>query len=242
MGNMGTDTNILSTRAADHLISVFEDQIRSGALVEGDTLPPEREIVQTYGVSRTVVREAVLALSNKGLVAARPRHRPVVIKPGYDTAVTVIKSVVDQLLEQPGGIKNLFDLRIMMEAALVREAALSATKDDITRLKDALKANEAAVDDSEAFYRTDTAFHGVLYQIPQNPVLPSVHRAYTTWLAPQWSQMPRMSDRNKRNFEAHKKVYEAILHRDPDLAEQELRKHLSAAWDQVCSTFEDLST
>lgn len=227
-------------RAADHLISVFEDQIRSGALAVGEMLPPEREIVQTYGVSRTVVREAVLALSNKGLVEARPRYRPVVVKPGYDTALNVIESVVGQLLGQPGGVRNLFDLRIMMEAALVREAALHATKDDIQRMKVALAANEAAIDDSAAFFATDTDFHGVLFEIPNNPVLPSVHRAYTTWLAPRWSQMPRDADRNQRNYAAHRAIYEAVLHRDPDLAEQALRKHLAAAWDQVSTTFQDL--
>lgn len=237
---MGTQKDISRKRAADHLIAVFEDQIRSGALAEGDMLPPEREIVQTHGVSRTVVREAVLALSNKGLVQARPRYRPVVVKPGFDTALTVVESVVGQLLEQPGGVRNLFDLRIMMEIALVREAALKATKDDIQRMKVALQANEDAIENSQEFFRTDTEFHGVLFEIPQNPVLPAVHRAYSTWLFPQWSQMPRMPQRNRRNFEAHKRVYEAILHRDPDLAEIALREHLAAAWEQVSATFKGL--
>lgn len=244
---MGAQTNSMDAksdtnkrRAADHLVSVFEDQIRSGALAEGDMLPPEREIVQTYGVSRTVVREAVLALSNKGLVHARPRYRPVVIKPGFDTALTVVESVVSQLLGQPGGVRNLFDLRIMMEIALVREAALKATKDDIQSMKAALSANEAAIDDSQEFFRTDTAFHGVLFEIPRNPVLPSIHRAYSNWLFPQWSQMPRMPQRNQRNFEAHKRVYDAVLFRDADLAETALRDHLASAWEQVSTTFKDL--
>ncbi len=237
---MSTTDDLPRSRAADRLITVFEDQIRRGDLAEGAMLPPEREIVQTYGVSRTVVREAVLALSNKGLIAARPRHRPVVVKPGYDTALNVLQSVVGQLLGQPGGVRNLFDLRIMMEAALVREAALNATKDDIKRLSTALAANAAAITDSEAFYRTDTAFHAVLFEIPKNPVLPSIHRAYTSWLAPQWSQMPRMASRNEKNAAAHQRIYDAILHRDPDLAESELRRHLAAAWEQVSATFEGL--
>ena len=235
---MGTDTHISEHRAADHLISVFEDQIRSGALAEGDMLPPEREIVQTYGVSRTVVREAVLALSNKGLVQARPRHRPVVVKPGYDTAVTVIESVVGQLLDQPGGIRNLFDLRIMMEAALVREAAIKADRNQIGALQDALSANESSIENSADFFETDVAFHRVFYEIPDNPVLPSIHRAYTDWLAPQWTQMPRLPDRNRTNYESHKAIFQAILLRDPDAAESALREHLDNAWKQVRSTFD----
>lgn len=228
------------SRAADRLIAQFEAMILAGELVEGSPLPPEREIVQAYGVSRTVVREAVLALSNRGLVKARPGFRPIVVKPGYDAAVDVVSSVVVQLLSQPGGVRNLFDLRIMMEVALVRGAALDASRDDIEKMETALAANGAAIDDSEAFYRTDTAFHGVLYAIPGNPVLPSIHRAYTDWLAPQWRQMPRMPGRNRGNYEAHKAIFDAILRRDPDEAEAALRRHLDAAWTQVCSTFEGL--
>ncbi len=234
------DSQISKQRAADRLVRFFEDQIRDGALAAGDTLPPEREMVQQHGVSRTVAREAVLMLANKGLVQARPGFRPVVVKPGYDIAITVVESVVGQLLGQPGGVRNLFDLRIMMEAALVREAALTASKTDIQRLKEALAANEAAIDDSARFYETDTAFHGVLYEIPDNPVLPSVHRAYTTWLSAHWTKMPRMETRNRTNFEAHTAIFDAILLRDPDLAEKQLRVHLAAAWQQVSTTFTDL--
>jgi len=73
-------------RAADDLFMEFEKMINTGKLANGDALPPEREIVETYGVSRTVVREAILALSNKGLVDAKPRFRPVVRKPDFDIA------------------------------------------------------------------------------------------------------------------------------------------------------------
>ena len=193
---------------------------------DGDPLPPEREIVETYGVSRTVVREAVMALANKGLVEARPRFRPVVRKPSYETALQTVDSVVSRLLLQKDGVKNLFNTRIMVEASLAREAAASAGKEDIAALKGALEANEWAIEDSELFYQTDIGFHSVLYQIPQNPVLPAIHMAYSNWLAPQWSRMPRLLDRNRANFEAHKAIYEAILSRDPDAAETALRNHL----------------
>ena len=229
-----------SSRAADSLISVFERQIIDGTLRDGEALPPEREIVKTYGVSRTVVREAVLALSNMGLVEARPRFRPVVRKPSYDAALQAVGSVVKRLLTEPGGVRNLFDLRIMMEAALAREAALQANRDHITRLKQALADNKAAIHDSTLFFETDIAFHRVLYEVPDNPVLPSIHKAYTDWLSNHWMQMPRLPEWNRLNYEAHAAIYDAILLRDPDLAEAALRAHLAAAWKQICETFDDL--
>lgn len=228
------------SRAADALIEVFEKQILDGTLRNGQPLPPEREIVQEYGVSRTVVREALLALSNKGLVEARPRHRPVVRRPGYDAAVQAVQSVINRLLRERGGVRNLFDIRIMMEATLVRQAATDANREQIAGLKAALVANEAAIEDSETFYDTDVAFHHILYEIPQNPVLPSIHRAYTDWLSEHWKKMPRLPARNRRNYEAHCAIYEAILMRDPDAAEAALRTHLDAAWRQVRETFGEI--
>lgn len=227
-------------RAADTLIAIFERQILDGTLKDGQTLPPEREIVQTYGVSRTVVREAVLALSNKGLIEARPRFRPVVRTPGYDAAIQAVGSVVTRLLTVPGGVRNLFDIRIMMEAALARDAAIHANRDHIAEMKEALAANEAAIETSEDFFDTDIAFHSVLYKIPNNPILPSIHKAYTDWLSVHWLQMPRHPERNRVNYQSHRAIYDAVLMRDPDAAEQALRKHLDDAWSQVQHTFKDL--
>lgn len=227
-------------RAADQLIAHFEREILDGTLPSGVPLPTEREIVQVHGVSRTVVREAVQALARKGLISARPGFRPVVATPGYDAAIDVVGSIVTQLLGQPGGVRNLFDVRIMMEASLVRHAAINATATDIEKLEIALADNKAAIEDSTLFYKTDTAFHGVLYDIPLNPVLPSIHRAYTDWLSAQWTQMPRLPSRNETNYQSHLQIFEAVLRRDADTAEAALRQHLDAAWKQVSQTFGDL--
>ncbi|MGH1466078.1 MAG: FCD domain-containing protein [Cognatishimia sp.] len=227
-------------RAADIVVRQLALKIQSGELPDGQTLPAERDLMEEFSISRTVVREAVVALSNKGLIETRPRHRPVVRKPGYDAAFVAIESVVSHLLHEPGGVRNLFDTRILIEAMLVREAAKHAEKSDLVALKSALQANEDAIEDSDAFYQTDIGFHQVLYSIPRNPVLPAVNKAYTAWLAPQWSEMPRLPERNRANYRAHLAIYEAILMRDPDAAETELRKHLQSAWSQVRETFGDI--
>ena len=232
---MPTDT----PRAADPVIQAIERDIRTGALPSGQALPPERMLMREFGVSRTVVREAVRTLSSRGLVDARPRHRPTVRQPGFDAAVDAVEGVVGRLLADAGGVKNLFDTRIMIEAALVRHAALEARKDDILALRAALDENAAAIPDSTRFYQTDVAFHAVLYRLPGNPVLVAVHKAYTTWLEPHWAQMPRSPDQNRANHAAHEAILDAILLRDPDGAEAALRSHLAAAWDQVRTTFGD---
>lgn len=232
---MSSDVNM---RAADAIVAQLESQIVSGHLRNKGPLPAERELMEQFSASRTVVREAISTLSNRGLVESKPRFRPIVRKPDYVTVLNATEKVVGHLLNEPGGVKNLYMSRVFTERGLVRQAATSATKENISDLKAALEANKNAINDSEQFYRTDNAFHGVLYQIPQNPIFPALHEGYTSWLAPQWARMLRLPERNLANYKAHKAIHDAILERDPDAAEEALDVHLKAAWEYVRVTFD----
>jgi GntR family transcriptional regulator, sialic acid-inducible nan operon repressor len=233
-----TETGNDNGRAADSVVAALEAQIVSGKLENRAPLPAERDLMEQFGTSRTVIREAISKLSSLGLVETRPRFRPVVRKPDYATVLHACGSVVQHLLTDRKGIKNLYDSRVFIERALVRDAALSAQKEDITDLKAALEDNRKAIPDSHEFYRTDVAFHGVLYRIPRNPIFPAIHEGYTSWLSPQWDQMLRSPERNEVNYIAHKAILEAILERDPAVAEEALTNHLKAAWEFVRVTFD----
>jgi DNA-binding FadR family transcriptional regulator len=232
-----THSNSAQSRAADSVIARLEQQILSGNLVNGAPLPAERDLMEDFGASRTVIREAILALSNRGLIESKPRYRPIVRKPDYETVLNATGKIVQNLLTETDDVKNLYDSRVFIERGLVREAALSATKDNIADLKTAIAANEAAISNSVAFYETDVAFHGVLYRIPKNPIFPAIHKGYTAWLAPHWDKMLRSPERNKLNFHAHEAILAAIMERDPDAAEAVLKSHLDAAWEHVRTTF-----
>jgi DNA-binding FadR family transcriptional regulator len=228
-----------AARAADAVVARVESRIISGELADGAFLPAERELMAEYGISRTVAREAVARLASRGLIEARHRYRPVVRRPGYDAALSAAGGVVSHLLGQNSGVKNLYDIRVFLEAALVRNAALHARKDDIGALRSALAANEAAIPDSQLFYTSDVAFHAVVYDIPRNPVFPAVHRAFTLWLSPHWERMLRSPERNRVNYLSHRSIFEAIVDRDPDAAERALQNHLGAAWEYVRGTFDE---
>ncbi len=224
-------------RAADPIVAAIEQRIADGVLKDSVPLPSERLLMEEFNASRTVVREAITALSNRGLIECRPRFRPIVRRLGYETIIDTTGPVIRKLLNDSQGVKNLYDARVFIERGLVRDAALSAGKEDIQALKAALQANKEAIGDSEAFYQTDIGFHRVLYAITRNPIFPAVHEGFTSWLAPQWEKMLRSPERNENNFLAHQRIYTAILERDPDTAEAELCKHLKAAWAHVSVTF-----
>ena len=226
------------SRAADVVATRIEARIASGELADGAYLPAERELMADHGISRTVAREAIARLASRGLIEARHRFRPVVRRPGYDAALSAAGGVVSHLLSGAGGVKNLYEVRVFLEAALVRNAALHARKDDISAMRQALEANQGAIPDSSRFYATDVGFHAVFYEVPQNPVLPAVHKAFTAWLAPHWERMPRSPERNRVNYLSHREIFQAIIERDPDMAERALQNHLSAAWEYVRGTFD----
>jgi DNA-binding FadR family transcriptional regulator len=224
-------------RASDKLAEELAMRITSGDIEEGGRLPPERDLMQRYGVSRTVVREAITSLANRGLLHTRPGFRPVVTKPDYDRALDTIGQFVRHLLHDEAGVRNLFDTRVFIESGLARAAAREARKEDIEELGAALERNRMAVGNSETFYATDVAFHALLYRIPRNPIYPVLHKAYVEWLVRHWSDMPRAADIDRLNFAGHAAVFQAIVDRDPDAAEQAMKRHLEVAWELVRSTF-----
>lgn len=224
-------------RVADAIVEELEARIMSGDLVDNTPLPAERELMIEFNTSRTVIREVISVLSNRGLVESKPRFRPIVRKPDYGSVLNAAGGVIRHMITDTNGVRNLYLSRVFVERGLVRDAAVSANKDDIQALKSGLAANYEAIDDSLAFYETDVAFHGVLYRIPRNPIFPAIHEGYTSWLAPQWEKMERNPERNMSNYNAHKAILEAILDRNPDAAEQALTSHLDAAWTYVKDTF-----
>jgi DNA-binding FadR family transcriptional regulator len=224
-------------RAAYGIIQTIEDEITSGVLVDGSPLPPERDLMERFGMSRTVVREAIATLANRGMVESRPRFRPIVRRPGYDTAFSALGGIAEHLLKQADGVKTLFDVRIFLETALVRRAAANAGKDHIVALRAALKRNREAVDDPILFDNTDVEFHAIFYSIPGNPVFPAVHMAFVRWLYDHWQSMNRSREQNLRYYAGHEAIFNAIIDRDPDAAEAAILAHLDEAWKTVRGTF-----
>lgn len=223
----------VKTCAADTVISILEERIYKGELKEGTKIPAERELSEEFGISRTVAREAVKALGERGLIKVLPRHRPVVKQLNYDMAFGRLGGLVSYLVDQPQGIKDLFNVRIFIEVGLVRQTALLGTKDDITRLREALEKNKNCIEKIDKFYQSDIEFHAVLYQIPRNSIFPAIHQAFCDWFKNFWNAMPFSIERNQWNFEDHKAIFEAILSRDPDLAEEKLKAHLNTSWEHV---------
>ena len=117
---------VRTSRLYEQIVQQVQESIHKGALKPGDQLPPERELAQQFGVSRTVIREAIKTLAANGLVEVRAGEGTFIID---GTSSALRQSLT--LMMSMGGIKTLqevVELREMLEPEIAFKAALYATQ------------------------------------------------------------------------------------------------------------------
>lgn len=152
----------------DEVAERFATLIASGVLNVGDTLPSERDLASTMGVSRETIRGALLILSTKGIVTIVQGARTKVASVDVgDLGMSALSNgrVTDY------GLDDVHDGRLMVEARLAPLAAQRIDATTVNHLKELIKTQEAAVDDPVSFLIADRAFHTAVYQSCGNEVL-----------------------------------------------------------------------
>ncbi len=200
--------------------------IRDGQFAPGDPLPSERELMEAFGVGRSAVREAMLALQRMGLVAVSSGERSRVVSPTAKALVSELAGAARLLLAQDGGVARFQQARALFEIGLARLAAQIASDEDIARLRAALEANRQSIGQPIRFQRTDVAFHLAIAQIPENQIFTSLHEAVVAWLTEQRAISGRMPGAGEAAYEAHARICAAIAAHDPPAAEQAMQDHL----------------
>lgn len=214
----------LFEQVAAHL----EREILEGKLKPGDRMPPERDLQTRFGVGRPAIREALITLQRSGLIEIGNGAPARVARPTVHGVVAGMNPAVQQMLTNADGQRQLQGVRLFMEVGLVRHAAQNATEDDRARLKTALEANRETIGDIEGFIRTDVAFHFVFAEVMRNPAFVALHDAISTWLLQQRQIALMEPDEDRRGYEAHARIYDAVVARDPDAAEAAMREHLAS--------------
>ena len=226
-------TTVRRRKLYEDVAGQLESMIHEGRYRPGDQLPSERELMQMFGVGRPAVREALSAMQRMGLVAINSGERARVTLPTPRVMFESLAGPVRHLLAAPEGIRHFQEARTFFEVGLARHAAEHATAAEVTQLREALAANESAIDNIIAFERTDAAFHYVLAVIPRNPIYTAIHEAIAAWLTEQRHVSLQRKGQNEIAYQAHRAVFEAIAARDADRAERVMRGHM----EQVIKTY-----
>ncbi|TML68137.1 MAG: FadR family transcriptional regulator [Actinobacteria bacterium] len=152
-------------RLSDKVADMMLETILSRRLAVGDRLPSERELGEQFGVSRTVVREAVRALVAKGVIEVRSGSG---LRVAAVNAAAVSESM--SLYVHGGGIdfERVHEVRTLLEVHIAGLAAERASAEDIERLRTVHDRMQREAGDVDAASRDDLEFHRVIARATQN--------------------------------------------------------------------------
>jgi DNA-binding FadR family transcriptional regulator len=190
-------------------------EIVRGAFRPGDLLPIEADLCVKMGISRTAVREAIKVLAGKGLVRSRPKTGTRV-QPRDAWNFLDADILTWQLASGPPGkiVRELFELRRVIEPAAAALAAARAPKAQVARLAEAYREMVAAGDDGARFLDPDMRFHRTILDAVDNEML----RSLTTVVDTALTLSLRLSMDNphgqRLSLPLHKAVLDAIRRRD----------------------------
>jgi len=215
---------------------VLSEEIAEGTYKPGEALPPERELMERFDVGRPSIREALFSLSKRGLIEMGSGRRPRVLEPSFDTIIHELDVIVRQVLNNKSNITHLMELRRILECALARKLASEVTDDQILELRGKLDENQKALGRLDRFWKTDSDFHSTIARMNGNPVLPTIVDVILNWLIENKRVTLSAPGSDAMAFEAHRKIFEAIADRDPDLAEKCMKEHLLSVEGRVKET------
>ena len=215
---------VRTSRLYEQIVQQVQESIHKGALKPGDQLPPERELAQQFGVSRTAVREAVKALREKGLVEAYP-GRGTFITDG--TSYTIGQSL-DRMMKigQPEGSAYLAEVRETLEPEIAALAARRADEEDLASMRELISVMDGTRKDPEAFIEADLDFHLALAEAAANPLILSLIDSIVGLLREQRMRIFHVEGGPERGQYHHKRILEAIEHRDPLGAREAMKAHM----------------
>jgi DNA-binding FadR family transcriptional regulator len=208
--------------------------IVSGELSPGDSLPPELPLSQQFGVSRTVLRESIKRLEEKGLVTVA-QGRGTVVQP--TRAWTMMDPVVLRSLiahdKSLGVLDELSIVRARLEAAMAGEAARVRTPAELDGLREVLQTMRNTMHEPTVFHAADVSFHETVMSISGNRLAESIARVLYERARDSARYVGAVSPALMRQtLVEHEAIFAAIEAADADLSERAMNTHISDAWQR----------
>lgn len=225
-----------STRRYLQIAEVLAGCIESGAFKESEKLRTERDLSAEYSVSRTTVREALLALEIMGYVEIRG-GAGVFVLPRRNWKSDA-SGVGDEEVET--GPHEILDLRRALEARAAYLAAEHATEDQIAKLREVLATMQENASRATAFERADEAFHMAIAEMSNNTLLEEyisdlwTRRRGALWN--RWYRSTQTAATRRQALEDHQLIFRSIESHRPMAAMTAMHVHI----DKLVARFLDL--
>ena len=218
---------------ADRVTAVLLDKIRSGEFPPGTRLPTEHVICERFGVSRTVIREAISRLKSEGLVEVRQGSGTVVREANRASAFRLAVDVNDSV----EAVLRVTELRRGIEAEAAALAAARRTRSQLADIKRALTAIDTAAKQQRDGVDEDLAFHMAISHATGNPLYPPLLE-YLSQFVRAAILVTRTNEARRDDFSAqvraeHREVYDAIAAKDPVAARAAIITHIDNAGARI---------
>jgi DNA-binding FadR family transcriptional regulator len=209
-----------------HVADQIGSLIHAGEFRDGDRLPPERELAKQLGVSRPVVREAMIALEIAGLVDVRGGAGAFVKRARAD-ASSLLAAAAD-----PGpGPFDLIAARQLLEGEIAFTAAAQVTPANLQSLTEAIDQMRADIEAGRDTRQSDRLFHLRVAELTGNAVLSGlVDGLWAHMLAPMFDVLGRhagLRGEDRMTIADHERIVEALGRGDPAAARAAMRAHLA---------------
>lgn len=213
------------SRLYEQVVERIEKLIFDGQLKPGDRLPAERELSEQFAVSRTVIREAVKSLQEKGLVEIRPGIGTFIHNGMSHNIRQSLGRMV--MIDKRHGLDNLTQVREIFEPEIAAIAAENATPEDIQALQAAISIMDEAMDDVDRYIIADHEFHLALARATKNVLIVDLIDSIVDLLREQRRHIFLAgSGGPRRGQQHHKRILEAVLNHDRAAARQHMMFHL----------------
>lgn len=217
-------------KLSDAVLEQLLTSIKDGSLQPGDAMPSERALMEELGVGRPAVREAMQSLARMGLIQIRHGGRARVSEPSFGQMTEQMgETMRHMLVHSPASLEHLKEARATFECEMARIAARRRTLADVTRLRQILGEQEAALPDPPRFRMLDGRFHRELAAVSGNPIWPAVSEAVFGWLSQFHVDLVAVPGLERLTLAEHTEITDAIESRAPEAAGRAMADHLNRA-------------
>lgn len=220
-------------KITDEIADQLRTLITEGKLPPGDKLPPERTLAEMLGVGRSSLREALNILQTQGFVKSRKRKGVYVCNIG---AAIVADPLQQVLREDKHKLLQLYEIRKDLEIATVAKAAELRSSKDVKMLEKQLNIMQEDSKQTRIELEKDVAFHLTIAQSTGNffrsHILKSILDLCDVYL--QYVVRHIVNDKQQilSVFDQHAQIFNAIKQRNPSLAQEAMKKHLTFVENQ----------
>ena len=212
---------------SEKIISKIFDALISGELKPGDRLPPERNLAEQFGVSRTVIRDAVKMLSGRGILQVK-RGAGIFVATSEESMIGRLGELTDALPLQGAGLRDLFEVRKVLEVKAAEYAAQRRSAHHVERLRSVVEDACLHTEDLDVLNERDAQFHVAIAEASQNLVLVRVMLTLLDLLETSRRETLSIPGRAKLSLKNHERIVEAIQAKKPEEARQAMLDHLTS--------------